>query len=54
MLLDFVYRDYPLCEIESGLNHMTRYVNNAKLDRDGKVKIVFNNEIVRVFQTESE
>ena len=29
-------------------------VNNAKLDRDGKVKIVFNKEIVRVFQTESE
>ena len=22
LLLDVVYRDYPLCEIESGLNHM--------------------------------
>ena len=29
-------------------------VNDVTLDRDGKVKIVFNNEIVRVFQTGSE
>ena len=38
LLLDVVYRDYPLGEIESGLNHMPRDIQAAFMS---KMRLLF-------------